>query len=502
MLNSQGREKMSSTTGSKKLALRDRVSYRPRTEPNQPTDHNLVYKYLNTFVPLPWQLGAMRDMSPTVLFTGSQGGGKSRTAAEKIHAFCLRYPGAQALVLRKVRDNVVRSSMQMLNKKVIGDDPRVNIYRRDLRADYINGSTIYFAGMHSEEQREAIRSIGEGSIDIAWMEEGHEFEEDDYEELQGRMRGSIAHWNQIIITTNPDAPVHWINRRLILGGEAKVHYSAARDNPYNHENYLARLDKMTGTKKDRLRDGRWVQASGMVIDTWVDNYDLKDQDRGAGNVVEEADYIDGLPVWVFADDGYAGKYDQKSRMYTADSHPRVFLLAQVRPDGQIAVFYESYTIHTQKKAHLEKLDKMCKKFNWKKPTRGIYDSAAPSLGGAMREHGISRMYPATKDRDDSVSVLIEAMAADRNNWCGIIVHPRCRLLRFEMATWSFKKNGRYSDVFDNGPDALRYGKYYFHDPSGGETDIGASSSEHEVDTLMDEIDKAWDKHFESEGLYV
>ena len=479
--------------------LAERISYR---RSNQVYDGQMEYQYINTFVPLPWQLIAMRDVSPTILLTGSQGGGKSRTAAEKIHAFCLKYPGAQALVLRKVRDNVVRSSMQMLQKSVIGKDPRVNFMRRDLRADYLNGSTIYFAGMHGEEQREAIRSIGEGSIDIAWMEEGHEFEEDDYEELQGRMRGSTAHWNQIIISTNPDSPIHWINRRLILGGEAEVHYSSARDNPYNHENYLARLDKMTGTKKDRLRDGKWVQASGMIIDTWVDNYDLKDRDRGTGNVTDEADYIDGLPVWIFADDGYAGKYDAKARMYTVDSHPRVFLLAQVRPDGQIVVFYESYSIHTQKKVHLEKVGKDCKRFSWSEPSRGVYDSAAPSLGGAMREYGITRMYPATKDLDDSVSVLIEAMAADRNGWRSIMIHPRCRILRFEMATWSFKKNGRYSDTFDNGPDALRYGKYHMHNPDGAKPDVESSDSNKEIETLMDRIDKAWDESFESKGLYV
>ena len=479
--------------------LADRISYRMS---NKVTDNQMEYQYLNTFVPLPWQLKAMRDMSPTILLTGSQGGGKSRTAAEKIHAFCLKYPGAQALVLRKVRDNVVRSSMQMLQKSVVGKDPRVNFMRRDLKAEYLNGSTIYFAGMHTEEQREAIRSIGEGSIDIAWMEEGHEFEEDDYEELQGRMRGSTAHWNQIIISTNPDSPIHWINRRLILGGEAEVHYSSASDNPYNHENYLARLDKMTGTKKDRLRDGKWVQASGMIIDTWVDNYDLKDKNRGTGNVTNEADYIDGLPVWIFADDGYAGKYDAKARMYTADSHPRVFLLAQVRSDGQIVVFYESYSIHTQKKTHLKKVDNDCKRFNWKKPSKGVYDSAAPSLGGAMREYGITRMYPATKDLDDSVSVLIEAVAPDRNEWRGIMVHPRCRLLRFEMATWSFKKSGRYSDTFDNGPDALRYGKYHMHNPDNVKSDMKSSDNGHEVDILMDIIDKAWDEHFESKGLYV
>jgi len=161
----------------KKINLKDRIPYRTSVPRTAPTDSNLSYRYLNTYEPLPWQLPAMRDVSPVILLTGSQGGGKSRTAAEKIHAFCLNYPGAQALVMRKVKDNVMASAWRMLEKKVVGQDPRVNFQMKATRADYLNGSTIYFAGMHGDKQREAIRSIGEGTIDIVWMEEAHEFEE-------------------------------------------------------------------------------------------------------------------------------------------------------------------------------------------------------------------------------------------------------------------------------------------------------------------------------------
>jgi len=216
--------------------LKDRIPYKRMVSKSNPASDNLMYKYIKTFVPLPWQIPAVRDVEPVVLFTGSQGGGKSHAAAEKIHAFCLNYPGAQALVMRKVRDNVMGSSWKMLSKRVVGPDPRVVFTVSLMNAEYLNGSTIYFAGMHGEKQQEAIRSIGEGTIDIVWMEEAHEFTEKDYEETIGRVRGKTAPWNQIILTTNPDSPVHWINRRLILGGEASIHYSSARDNTHNHEN--------------------------------------------------------------------------------------------------------------------------------------------------------------------------------------------------------------------------------------------------------------------------
>lgn len=484
-----------------KTALKDRITYKGGTIANDPTSNDLRYRYLNTFSPLPWQLPAMRDTSPLVLFTGSQGGGKSRTAAEKVHAFCLNYPGAQALVIRKVRDNVMASSYRMLEKRVVGPDPRVNFQSKAMRADYLNGSTIYFAGMHGDKQREAIRSIGEGTIDIVWMEESHEFDEDDYEETIGRVRGKTAPWNQIILTTNPDSPIHWINRRLILGEEAVVHYSSARDNPYNHENYIKRLDGMTGTKGKRLREGLWVMSAGNIIDTWVDNYNLHDRDRGEGNVTDDADYVDGLPVWVFADDGYVGKFDQRARMYTADSHPRVFLLAQERSDGQLVVFAESYAVHVQKTRHINVIKRMCKKNNWAYPRFAVYDSAAPSLGASLKTSGVRNVFPGTKNLTDSTDVLRDACASDVNGWREIVVHPRCRLLRFEMVTWSYDKHGNFGKNFDNGPDSLRYGKYHIDNPDGGDADV-ASSNDIELETRMDKIDKLWDEHFESKGLYV
>jgi phage terminase large subunit len=124
--------------------------------------------------------------------------------------------------------------------------------------------------MKDEDQREKIRSVGQaGGVDIAWMEEAAEFTRADFDELLARMRGTAAPWRQIVLSTNPDADTHWINRDLIIGGQAKVFYSSAKDNPTNPADYLATLDKLTGVRRDRLRDGKWVAAEGLV---W-DNYD-------------------------------------------------------------------------------------------------------------------------------------------------------------------------------------------------------------------------------------
>jgi hypothetical protein len=78
-----------------------------------------------TFSPLPWQITPWRDKSRVLLLTGSAGGGKSRLAAEKLHGFCLRYPGAFALIARKTRVSMTKGTVLFLKETVIGADPSV-----------------------------------------------------------------------------------------------------------------------------------------------------------------------------------------------------------------------------------------------------------------------------------------------------------------------------------------------------------------------------------------
>jgi phage terminase large subunit len=226
------------------------------------------YEPINVFKPQPWQENAWRDKSLIVLLTGGAGGGKSRFAAEKMHAFLKHYPGSTGLMVRKVGQTVKNSIVSFMEHTVIGRDPLVAHRSSFNRFEYNNGSILYYGGMKDREQREAIRSIGrDGSVDIAWMEEANAFSWEDFNELLARLRGKASAWRQLLLTTNPDSQYHWINQRLILGGEASVYFSRARDNPYNPADYETHvLGQLRGFMRARLLEGQWVQAEGLVYD--------------------------------------------------------------------------------------------------------------------------------------------------------------------------------------------------------------------------------------------
>jgi phage terminase large subunit len=404
-------------------------------------------RYIAPFMALPWQLLPWRDTSSVILLTGSAGGGKSRVAAEKLHGFCLKYPGAMALVLRKVKVSMTSGAVLMIARKIIGDDRHVRHLPSKSRFEYSNGSILAYAGLEDENQRDRLKSIGQdGAVDIAWMEEATEFEEADFNALLARMRGKAAPWRQIVLSTNPDTPLHWIYRRLIQNQEAAVYYSAAVDNPYNPADYQATLGKLTGVDADRLVAGKWVQATGIIFDVWSDGPD-------DGNVSESAEYIpDGGRVLWWIDDGYTGQLDQTTQTYTAESHPRVFLLVQQRPNGQLCVFAESYAVKMLEDEHISEVLAL----PYPLPEAAAVDKSAAQLKGRIWNAGIQTLAGPTSV-EESIKNMRRMLAKDSNGRRGVLVHPRCRHFRSEMTSYRRDGDGKIVKAFDHGPDAARYG---------------------------------------------
>jgi phage terminase large subunit len=114
--------------------------------------------------------------------------------------------------------------------------------------------------------------------DLVFVQEAIELEENDWEALTTRLRHGVLPFQQIIADTNPDRPMHWLRRRCDRG-QLLLLESRHQDNPELWDGpaqcwtargaqYIAKLDALTGPRKDRLRFGRWVQAEGAVYEGW------------------------------------------------------------------------------------------------------------------------------------------------------------------------------------------------------------------------------------------
>ena len=408
-------------------------------------------KVTKTFEALPWQVAPWRDKSRVLLLTGSAGGGKSHLMLEKVNAFCLKYPGAFALLTRKVKVSMTSGTALFFESEVAMTQAEsifggaVHLPSKS-RFEYSNGSMAVYLGLEDRKQLERLKSIGRrGGVDIVAMEEATEFEERDFNGVLARMRGKAAPWRQIMLACNPDAPTHWINTRLILGGEAKVYYSRADDNPYNPDDYIDTLNSLTGVDGLRLRKGLWVQATGLVYDVWSDGPET-------GNVTESADYIPGAgPIYWAVDDGYTGEIDHQTKTYTGNSHPRVFLLCQLRPNGQLCVFEEHYAVKVMEETQIADVLEL----GYPKPVFAAVDSSAAQLRGRLHAAGVPTQR-ATHHVEEGVKELRGWMGADKNGVRRALVHPRCRHLRHEMVSYRNGDDGKPVKQFDHGPDAFRY----------------------------------------------
>lgn len=399
-----------------------------------------MIKPLSVYEPLKWQIGAWRDKSAILLCSGAAGGGKSRFAAEKLHAFCLKYPNAMALMLRKTRESTKNSIVLMMKNKVIGNDPRVTMVSSAHRFEYSNGSILAWGGMKDDDQRESIRSIGQdGGLDICWLEEAHLFELADFEELLPRMRGKAANWTQIIVTTNPDAPGHWIKKRLIDGKLASYHKSTWIDNPYNPPEYVDKLNMLTGNRLLRLRDGAWVMAEGAIYPEWNEE-----------NIDNDADYDPRYAVYAAVDDGY--------------SNPRCVLLIQDRPckgkPDRICVFAEYYQTQRLASQTLEDIWGI-EGYGYPIPELLYHDPAAVQFGAEAQNYGFAT-WGAANNVAEGIKKVREFIR-DGNNERRLLVHPRCVNLIEQMPSYRNSEsnallNGDPKPIKENdhAVDALRY----------------------------------------------
>lgn len=394
----------------------------------------------------------------------------SRCAGEKVAAYCMTYPGSTALVLRKIMTTASNSTILLFKNVVLRALIRSGECRweaTEKRFSFSNGSVIMFSGMKTDEQRENIRSIGtEGGVDIAWMEEAIQFEEDDFDELVARMRGKAAHWRQILLTTNPGPETHWIYQRIILKGQGSVYYSRAAQNVHNPGDYEERLDSLRGLLRKRLRDGIWSRAGEIIFSEWLDDYGVDlSQEEIMGNVTREAEYIpNGGDVQWWVDDGYAGEYDPESKMFSAKSHPRTFLVVQVRKDGRFAIVHEDYRVLVLPDEHIRSVYYSTLSMGIKPPSKVVYDRAAATLGGYLRDIlsplGIpkSAIVYNTVPVDDGNNLVNTKVAADKNGVRMVIVSPECVHLRREIVSYATNKGTNTPrKEFDHGPDAMRMG---------------------------------------------
>jgi len=400
------------------------------------------------YTPLKWQVDPFRSKAKVMLLTGAAGGGKSRVAAEKIHAFMIKYPGATGIMGRKDRTTANKSVVPFMRYTVQKDSPWGEYKKSDGLFQYYNGSQLWVIGLRDENQREGLRSIGkDGSVDIAWMEEANKLSEDDDNEIAARMRGNSAGWRQRIYTTNPDAPDHWIKRQLMEGGKATVFYSRPEDNPYNPPDYIETLQALTGVLRQRLWEGLWVQAEGAVYSEYSVQHHLIDYKDIPG--LEYGLLPQFGRYFVSVDFGYTNPFT--ASLWYLDQNDDIYLVRQIyktkkivedhAPDirkmvGELPIEAWICDHDAEDRATLEK--------HLQIKTKGAYKAVMPGI-------------EAVKSRlQDNRIRFVRGALFDLDLKLELAKRPTCLIDEISGYRWSDRKQDTPIKENDHGCDDMRY----------------------------------------------
>jgi Phage terminase large subunit len=330
---------------------------------------------------------------PEVLLEGPAGTGKSLACLHKLNAMCLLNPGMRALIVRKTQVTLPSSALSTFRKMVIpqliaahavkfhGGGPQDPPQYR-----YLNGSVVNIGGMDKASK------VLSTEYDWIYVQEATELTEDDWDTLLTRLRGWTVSFQQIVADCNPAQPTHWLNQRQGVRRLPSRH----ADNPALFDEqgaltergtaYMATLDRLTGVRRARLRDGIWAAAEGIVYDEWDDAVNLLDP-------------FDIPPEW--------------DRYWAVDfgfTHPFVLQCWAVDPDGRLYLYREIFRTKTLVEDHAKTILKAVtdKTGAWKepKPRAIICDHDAEGRATLAKHLGMSTT-PARK----AVSEGIQAVQA-------------------------------------------------------------------------------------------
>ncbi len=377
------------------------------------------------FVPL------FKDQSRYQVAWGGAGSGKSHIVARKILYRILKEDDVEHnfLITRKVNRTIKRSVFTLF-KNIIskwGLTEEFNFNYTDLTITYKkNNSKMLFTGMDDPEKLKSIEAVTG-----IWMEEATEFTQEDFEQLDLRLRGVTKYIKQIILTLNPISEQHWIKKIFFdnpIDGcfTLKTTYL---DNEFIDDDYKMVMEnkKKTNPRYYNIYAlGNWGTAEGLIFNNVTQRLIKHDE-------VKDFECVQG------GDFGYT-------------NHPTAWHQSYVDKENKVIYVYDGFyekgmTNEAIAKSIIE--DYKAHKY------MSTFDSAEPKSIDRLKTLGV-KCRGALKGKD-SVNTGIDFLCE-----YNIIVNAHLveYMTEFNNYCWAVDKDGKPTnkpvDDFNHFIDALRY----------------------------------------------
>lgn len=164
---------------------------------------------------------------------GGAGSGKSVFAAQKLIIRLMMERNNRFLIIRKVAKTIRNSQFSLLKSLIYssGLQEYFNIKDSELRIENeYTKSEVISAGVDDAEKLKSIFGITS-----VWIEEATELEQNDFLQIDLRLRGKTRYYKQIILTYNPINAYHWLN--TIVQKNCTKLRTTHKDNKYIDDDY-------------------------------------------------------------------------------------------------------------------------------------------------------------------------------------------------------------------------------------------------------------------------
>lgn len=362
------------------------------------------------------------------VYYGGAGSGKSVFIAQKILIKAIRRK-RKVLIIRKfgttLKDSVFQLIIDTLKKWHLFQYCDVN--KSTYTITLPNESVILFKGLDDSEKIKSITDI----TDI-WCEEGTELSEDDFTQLDLRLRALVDDL-QIFISFNPVSKLNWVYRRWF--GPDKVITNTLilkttyKDNKFLPKEYIDALEAKARTNPNYYRVytlGEFTTLDKLVFSNWrVEDFN---HEETAGQLIIGLDFgfINDTSALV------ASLLDEEAK--------KIYIFREWGDTGKTN----------------QELANIITSLGFSKSII-VADSAEQKSIEEIRRAGVSRIRPCVKGPDSIIHGIQKLQNYE------IIIHPSCEQIKTELENYSWQKDkatGLYInkpiDLYNHYIDALRY----------------------------------------------
>ena len=209
------------------------------------------------------------------VWIGGAGSGKSVGAAQRYVYRLTAERGHNLLVIRKAgvsnRNSTFASLVYWIYAWHLESLYDINESQMIIRNRY-NGNEVIFRGMNDVRARERAKSVTfkSGPLTDIWVEEASELEEEDFDHLNLRLRGTALQPFQLTLTFNPINVDHWLKSKFFDNPRpnTSVLHSTYLDNRFIDSMYRGELEGLkvsNPTMYDVYALGKWGQLGEQVF---------------------------------------------------------------------------------------------------------------------------------------------------------------------------------------------------------------------------------------------